>query len=331
MDNIESLVSLLARVATEKQALALLFYTPAADNGSDPCQQVIEAVEALKRSEELPYIVFVKVDASNESCKDIIKKYKVKSVPCVLCIDELGNEIQDTRLQGADIPAISKVCKQVNQQSRIKIDQRIDQILNASKIVLFIKGSKDSPKCKFSREIIQLLQEQNVPFDTYDILQDLAIREHLKVRSNWPTYPQLYASCQLIGGVDVVKELIAMNELQNELGLNAASQQVEEPLNAKLERLINQQTVMVFMKGSPDQPQCGFSSTCVKLLRGNHVDFGYFDILQDMDVRQGLKEYSKWPTFPQVYSKGELIGGLDVLKELAGGGEDALKKELNLA
>ena len=79
---------------------------------------------------------------------------------------------------------------------------------------------------------------------------------------------------------------------------------------------------MLFMKGSPDAPKCGFSKSIVALLRENGVgDFGHFDVLADQGVRQGLKQYTNWTTFPQLFVKGEFIGGLDVVKELDEDGE----------
>ena len=74
---------------------------------------------------------------------------------------------------------------------------------------------------------------------------------------------------------------------------------------------------MLFIKGSPRAPQCGFSNQIVQILQQQGItQYGYFDILEDMEVRQGLKTFSNWPTFPQLYVKGQLIGGLDVIKEL---------------
>ncbi|KAK6009549.1 glutaredoxin, partial [Ostertagia ostertagi] len=72
---------------------------------------------------------------------------------------------------------------------------------------------------------------------------------------------------------------------------------------------------MLFMKGSPDNPKCGFSKQTVALLNEIGATFGSFDILSDEEVRQGLKTYSNWPTYPQLYLDGELIGGLDVIRE----------------
>ena len=93
------------------------------------------------------------------------------------------------------------------------------------------------------------------------------------------------------------------------------------PLDERLRTLTHQSDVMVFMKGTPDAPRCGFSRQIVELLQGEKVKFGSFDILSDEEVRQGLKTFSNWPTYPQVYSEGKLLGGLDILKELKEEGE----------
>lgn len=89
----------------------------------------------------------------------------------------------------------------------------------------------------------------------------------------------------------------------------------EEELNERLSRLTAAAPVMLFMKGSPSAPQCGFSRQTVAILREHQVKFGFFDILKDDSVRQGLKTFSDWPTFPQLYINGEFQGGLDIIKE----------------
>ncbi|KAK2798473.1 hypothetical protein FQN50_008833 [Emmonsiellopsis sp. PD_5] len=89
----------------------------------------------------------------------------------------------------------------------------------------------------------------------------------------------------------------------------------KEELFARLEELVKAAPVMLFMKGTPSAPQCGFSRQLVGILRENGVKYGFFNILADEDVRQGLKEFADWPTFPQLWVKGELVGGLDIVKE----------------
>jgi Grx4 family monothiol glutaredoxin len=87
----------------------------------------------------------------------------------------------------------------------------------------------------------------------------------------------------------------------------------KEELHSRLGELVKAAPVMLFMKGTPSSPQCGFSRQTVALLREKGVRYGFFNILADDDVRQGLKEFSEWPTFPQVYVGGELVGGLDIV------------------
>jgi len=92
-------------------------------------------------------------------------------------------------------------------------------------------------------------------------------------------------------------------------------EETKEELNARLNQLVKAAPVMLFMKGTPSAPQCGFSRKTVAILRENGIKYGFFNILADDEVRQGLKEFSEWPTFPQVYVDGEFVGGLDILKE----------------
>ncbi|TGZ85176.1 monothiol glutaredoxin-related protein [Ascodesmis nigricans] len=89
----------------------------------------------------------------------------------------------------------------------------------------------------------------------------------------------------------------------------------EEDLNTRLSKLVSAAPVMLFMKGTPAEPKCGFSRQLVSLLRERGVRYGFFNILADDEVRQGLKEFSDWPTYPQLYVDGQLVGGLDIVKE----------------
>lgn len=90
----------------------------------------------------------------------------------------------------------------------------------------------------------------------------------------------------------------------------------KDELNERLGDLVKAAPVMLFMKGTPSAPQCGFSRQCVSILRERGIRYGFFNILADDEVRQGLKEFSEWPTFPQIYVSGELIGGLDIVGPL---------------
>eukprot|EP00210_Caulerpa_lentillifera_P008689 g8288.t1 len=94
-----------------------------------------------------------------------------------------------------------------------------------------------------------------------------------------------------------------------------------ETVTERIEKLLSKNEVILFMKGSPSAPRCGFSSKVVNALNEDHIEFVHFDILQDEEIRQGLKDYSCWPTYPQLYAKGELIGGCDIILDLHTKGE----------
>jgi monothiol glutaredoxin len=92
-------------------------------------------------------------------------------------------------------------------------------------------------------------------------------------------------------------------------------------LNSRIKSLINSAPIMLFMKGTPDMPQCGFSANVCKILNHQGVSFNTFNILADMDIREGVKNYSNWPTYPQLYVSGQLIGGNDIITEMMNNGE----------
>ena len=89
----------------------------------------------------------------------------------------------------------------------------------------------------------------------------------------------------------------------------------------QLESMIADNNIILFMKGDPHQPQCGFSARVVDVLKEYQIEFSYFDILQDPQVRATLPSVSDWPTFPQLFVKGELVGGCDIITEMHSVGE----------
>lgn len=89
----------------------------------------------------------------------------------------------------------------------------------------------------------------------------------------------------------------------------------------KIKQQIQDNPVILYMKGSPQMPQCGFSARAVQYLNACDVEFAYVDVLQNPDIRQTLPQYADWPTFPQLYIKGELVGGSDIIAELYEQGE----------
>lgn len=166
------------------------------------------------------------------------------------------------------------------------------------------------PKVKFLSidadsfpDISEMLDVSAVPY--FVLLRDKTIIKELS-----GAYPKDLANAvqQAVGG-PALPETPAIS--------GTATPQAEEPedIENHLRKLVSAAPVMLFMKGTPAEPKCGFSRQLVGILREHQVRFGFFDILKDNAVRQGLKEYSDWPTFPQLYVNGEFQGGLDIVKE----------------
>lgn len=92
-------------------------------------------------------------------------------------------------------------------------------------------------------------------------------------------------------------------------------------INDRIQDIVSKDDVVLFMKGTPVFPQCGFSSVVAGVLQHMGVNYQSYNVLEDMDLRQGIKAFSDWPTIPQLYVKGEFVGGCDIVKEMFEDGE----------
>lgn len=285
---------------------------------------------------------FGKVNA--DVCPAMSKTLGADQVPFIAFIDPNGKQLDS--IAGSDPPRLVAKMKALAGRHFDKmtsapsgggeasaqagggdLNAKLKELVKFSPVMLFMKGSQSEPFCKFSKQAVAMLDKHSIEYSTFDILQDDEVRNGLKEYSNWKTYPQFYINGDLIGGVDIMKEMEEDGSLVE--ACSGPGKAEEESLEQRLKKLINKEQVMLFMKGNPEQPQCGFSGKTCSLLKENNIEFGTFDILSDEDVRQGLKSYSNWPTYPQLYSGGKLIGGLDILKELAD--EGSLREELGLS
>ncbi|XP_053608482.1 uncharacterized monothiol glutaredoxin ycf64-like [Plodia interpunctella] len=102
----------------------------------------------------------------------------------------------------------------------------------------------------------------------------------------------------------------------------------DAPVKEKIDKIVKNNKVVVFMKGVPDAPRCGFSNAVVQIMRMHAVPYESHDVLADENIRQGIKDYSNWPTIPQVFINGEFVGGCDIMLQMHQSGElvEELKK-----
>ena len=303
----------------------LLFWAPwhEASVAGGPMDQVLQALAA-----SLSDLQFGRVQAEEQ--EELAQKYQVTVVPTFVLLDAAGNVVE--RIEGGeDVGIVTQAVQRLAQQTSNAakeasngsataskedvLNKRLERLVNSAEVMLFMKGSPAEPKCGFSRQAVELLQEEDIPFGSFDILTDEAVRQGLKTYSDWPTYPQIYVKGELQGGLDIMKEMKEGGSLKEEWGVTATAAK-PKTLDERLKELIHRHKVMLFMKGLPSAPKCGFSRQMVEILQEQNVPFDSFDILHDEEVRQGLKKYSDWPTYPQLYVDGDLIGGLDIVKEL---------------
>jgi Grx4 family monothiol glutaredoxin len=327
---------------------AVLFFSAEWHEGCAPLGYVLQALAANTSSS---LVFFGRMDADAEQTEGWAERYNVTVVPTIVLVSAAGTIVE--KLEGAGDPSKITVAVQRLMQmtdagnaaavtasssstaaaaadEKEALKQRLDRLIRSDQVMVFMKGSPSAPRCGFSRQTIELLQEHEVPFGTFDILGDETVRQGLKTYSDWPTYPQLYVKGELVGGLDILKEMAEEGPLSDQWGVSTKPvASSKELLDDRLKKLVNRHEVMLFMKGLPSAPGCGFSRKMVQLLEESNVAFDAFNILEDEEVRQGLKKYSDWPTYPQLYVKGELIGGLDICEELAESNElvDMLKQQ----
>lgn len=334
--------------SSSSRLLVLVFY---AEWHAASVSLANETLNAL--SVDYPLFRFAKCEAEQEEIEQIVGTHQVQDVPTTVFVKRDGSAVD--KVEGADPAVISTKVKSLythllQQQQLVQAPPPTDQevltgrlrsLTNAGPLMLFIKGTPSAPRCGFTKQLLQLLDSIPLKYDYFDILSDNVVRENLKLYSNWPTYPQVYVNGELVGGLDVVKELHASGELltmlPDSLKLKSASSSSastsiststtsSSSLEDRLRSLLKREKVMLFMKGTRDMPQCGFSKKAVAMLNECEAKYDTFNILEDNEVREGLKALSNWPTYPQLYVDGELVGGVDVMTELHASGD--LKHQL---
>ena len=228
-----------ASVIRQQNATILVFFYAKWHEQSKPGGQMDSIVDALAAKHS--GILFVKVEA--EEAPEISGLLGVSVVPTFVSL--LAGKESD-RVEGVNPADLNKLVKKLAESTARggaaniaatsvssssaapandavpeaeSLDSRLEKLINMAPVVLFMKGAPEAPRCGFSRQICDVLKESSIPFASFDILSDNDVREGLKKHSDWPTYPQLYVNGTLVGGLDVVKEMMAEGDLKEQLGL----------------------------------------------------------------------------------------------------------------
>ncbi|XP_052867630.1 glutaredoxin 3 isoform X1 [Anopheles cruzii] len=190
---------------------------------AEQCKQISDVMNELAKQPEFKTTQFLDVPA--EDLSELSMHHQVDSVPTVLFF-RAGTAID--RIDGVDVGTLATKARKyagtsapipnsTSNSSSVSLEERLKGLINQSKVMIFMKGDRHTPRCGFSKQLIAIVNETGVEYDTFDILSDETVRQGLKTFSNWPTYPQVYVSGELIGGLDIIKELLEGGELKETL------------------------------------------------------------------------------------------------------------------
>lgn len=187
---------------------------------AEQCKQISDVMSELAKQAEFKALQFLDVPA--EDLSDVSMRHQIDSVPTVLFF-RAGTAVD--RIDGVDVGALTQKARKYagapstggTGDSGANLEQRLKTLINRSKVMIFMKGDRSTPRCGFSKQLIAIVNDTGVEYDTFDILTDEAVRQGLKTFSNWPTYPQVYVNGELIGGLDIIKELLEGGELKETL------------------------------------------------------------------------------------------------------------------
>ncbi|XP_022220090.1 glutaredoxin 3 [Drosophila obscura] len=181
---------------------------------AEQCAQVKDVLEELSKllGDKLQFI-----SLNAEQFPEISIKHQIEAVPTVIFFAK-GSAVD--RVDGVDIAAISSKSKKLAESASSaeatgqSLDDRLKALVNTAPLMIFMKGDRNAPRCGFSKQLIAIVNDTSLPYETFDILSDEEVRQGLKSYSDWPTYPQVYVKGELIGGLDIIKELLANKELE---------------------------------------------------------------------------------------------------------------------
>lgn len=186
---------------------------------AEQCTQILAVMEQLSKQDEYKNVRFVNV--AIEELPEIAQQHEIEAVPTVIFFQSNKAVHRIDGIDIADLTASAKKLAGISVSAEASasgtLEDRLKALINKAKVMVFMKGDRHTPRCGFSKQLIQILNETNEPYETFDILTDEIVRQGLKTYSDWPTYPQVYVNGELQGGLDIIKEMVQSGELVNVL------------------------------------------------------------------------------------------------------------------
>ncbi|KAL4459496.1 hypothetical protein ABPG74_018109 [Tetrahymena malaccensis] len=290
--------------------IVITFYADWYDHSVNYVEQIANLQELM----QIQDVVFCKCDA--EKVPEVANKFQVSMVPTVVLtetrkttIKKFENEVPAVLFE--QIEEANKTFKNQFENEKERMYAKIKELLSQPGVLMFIKGTPQEPECKFTRELLGIIESLKIRFRYYDIIADIDMRHWLRHYNKWPTYPQIFIDGKLLGGLDVLKEHIAKNTLEI-----PASCKISEP-KERLQQIIQEHKSILFMEGTPnDENLSENSKKFINLLAQAGIRFSVFNLSIDCNLKDYLKETYK-STDPYFFAGKQYVGNLEVVIELS--------------
>lgn len=246
---------------------------------------------------------------------DLMEKYEVEIAPTVLIfhplkqdVDKYINPSPDTL--NKEIAKHNEYYKSIMNAEKERVFQDIDVIISSYPLVVFIKGTPAEPKWKFTRRLLAHLNNFELTFKSFNILEDERIRQWLKIYSNWPTYPQVYINKEFIGGIDVIDQLVEEKEF-----IEMVPKECKKlPPIDTFEEMLSSFDLVVLIDGTPESPSTDSSKALVESLSSNEIKYVSvnYSLLTD-DVKTHINTKYNVTEVPYIFIKREGFGNHETL------------------
>jgi Grx4 family monothiol glutaredoxin len=276
-------------------------------------EQLFEALDDLGISYETYNVM-----NDNENMREWIKDYSgLPTIPQVFMGGKLIGGLDKTR----EAIKSGEFQKQIPKGSlKGEVDSEFEAILSEARLVLFVtsESEKDKGLAGACQEAIWQLQLKGLIFRHLNLKGRALLEGRLKgLVKTEDCLPYLFLDGKALVGGKLLKEKLQSSDFKELV----PEELFRKDVFAEIKQLVYSHNVMLFIKGTPSEPECGFTSQLIEVLAGLKVKYGYFNVYSDEYICDKLPEYSKWKTFPQVFVDGELVGGLDIVRELVAEGE----------
>ena len=274
----------------------------------------------LSMLQEMPS-VYKNVQVAYVDCdeaEDLVDELNVDTVQTVVVLHPIGSEARSTeKIEGIRAETLTELVEKENKAydgwyelEKKKAFRDIEAHIATYPFFIFIKGSKEEPKCKFTRRLVEMLRKPGYDYRTFNILADQRIRQWLKVYSNWPTFPQMYIDQKFVGGIDVVTELVEGDEFDEMVPESCKPL----PPKEKLAKMLKQSKLVLLLNGTVENPKDDASKALIEKINTLNCEYSIVDVTSDPEF---VTHLAKGQQVPYVYMDGVPACGIDGVDQLA--------------